>query len=497
MSAVRIWQSFAFAAAVVINTPAPSHANTIADAAAEINFTPCSLTGTGGNGNLHAECATWQRPLDPGQPDGEQIDLFVAKLKSTSTQPAADALTLVNGGPGGSSIDLLIQFSPALGAITRERDIVVLDQRGTGRSSRLTCDGIADSPENYDADQVTELIVACLAQLPYDPRYFTTSVAVDDLDALRSALGYDQLSIYGVSYGTRVALHYLRDYPSQTRAVVIDGVVPPSAVLGAQIAIHSQNALDQVVARCAADEACKQRFANVADSFDIVAQRLQQSVMPISLPHPVTGEQTALDLSYDHLATWVRFSLYAPETVALIPVTLHEAAHKNNYLPIASNALRMLHNVTTAMAYGMHNAVLCTEDAPFYSRQRINPADLEATYIGRDMYDTLNTLCAGWPEGLRDADIKTAIKSDVPTLILSGEHDPITPPAWGEAVLQGLGNARHIIAPGQGHGTIARGCMPRLIDEFIESADPQSLDTQCIEDLKPFPFFLNLLGPKP
>lgn len=493
MSALRIWKfltsrTILGVVAVVLNP---------ANAVAELSFSPCSLTGTDGNGNLHAECATWRRPLDLDKPDGEQIELFVTKLKSTSTKPASDAFTLINGGPGGSSIDLLIQFSPALNTIARERDIVVLDQRGTGRSSRLTCDGIADDPESYNAEEVIERVNACLDQLPHDPRFFTTSVAVHDLDALRAALGYQQLSIYGVSYGTRVALHYMRVYPQRTRAVVVDGVVPPPAVLGAQIAIHSQNALDQVVKRCTEDSACRQKFSDVAASFSIVADRLRESAIPLELAHPVTGEHTTLDLSYDHLITWVRFSLYAPETTALIPVTLSEAAYQRNYLPIASNALRMLHNVSTAMAYGMHNAVVCTEDAPFYSGQQIDFAHLESTYIGRDMYDTLKAMCSAWPQGIRDADMKITIESDVPTLILSGEYDPITPPAWGEAILPGLSNVRHVVAPGQGHGTLARGCMPQLIDHFIQTPDPVNLDTQCIANLKPFPFFLDLLGPKP
>ncbi|NKB97390.1 MAG: alpha/beta fold hydrolase [Pseudomonadales bacterium] len=463
----------------------------------EISFAPCALTGSGGNGNLHAECATWQRPLDPAKPNDEKIELFIAKLKSTSNTPAEDAFTIINGGPGGSSIDMMIQFAPLLSAFTRERDVLVIDQRGTGRSSRLTCEGIADDPESYDPEKVPELIQACLARLPFDPNFFTTSAAVEDLEAMRAELGYSQLSIYGVSYGTRVAQHFMRRYPNSARAVIIDGVVPPTEVLGSQIAVHSQEALDKVFAQCAEKPECADAFGDVKASFEFVSTKLREAPIPMTLPHPVTGITTELELGHPHLVAWLRFSLYAPETTALIPVILNEAVKHQSYTPIASNALRMLHNITTSMAYGMHNAVVCTEDAPFYASEEVDFDALSATYIGREMYDTLSALCVEWPRGYMHDSMKQPLQSAVPTLVLSGENDPITPPAWGEAVMPGLSNAIHIIAPGQGHGTIGRGCMPKLIEAFVEDPDPNQIDSACIERLQPFPFFVDLLGPKP
>ena len=465
--------------------------------AEDISFTPCALTGSSGNGNLHAECATWQRPLDPSNPDGEQIDLFLAKLKSTSNTPADDAFTLINGGPGGSSVDLMIQFAPLLSAFTRERDVLVIDQRGTGRSSRLTCEGIADDPDNYDPDKVPELIKDCLERLPFDPIFFTTSVAVEDLEAMRLGLGYEQLSIYGVSYGTRVAQHYMRTYPHSSRAVILDGVVPPSEVLGSQIALHSQHALDNVFVRCAEQPTCADVFGDIKASFELVSNQLKESPIQMTLAHPVTGIRTELELGHPQLVAWLRFSLYAPETTALIPVILNEAAKKQSYTPIASNALRMLHNLKTSMAYGMHNAVICTEDAPFYADEHVDFASLSATYMGREMYDTLHTLCAEWPRGFMHETMKQPLQSEVPTLVLSGENDPITPPSWGKAVMPGLSNAIHIVAPGQGHGTISRGCIPRLIESFVEEPNPHAIDLACIERLQPFPFFVDLLGPTP
>ncbi len=399
-------------------------------------FTPCSLTGSGGNGNLQAECAIWKRPLDPSaaappkkQRGQEQGELFVARLVSTAIDPARDAFTIINGGPGGSSIDMMVDLAPVLQAFTRERDVIVIDQRGTGKSTPLDCTALTDTTDEIDTARTIELTKECLDKLPYDPRFFSASVAVEDLEALRRSLGYEQLSVYGVSYGTRVALQFLRVYPESLRAVVIDGVVPPDLSLGSNIAINSQRALEAVFARCATSPVCDERFPNLQQAFDRLSNRLQTHPVPMQLQHPVTGKPTQLDLTYGHLALWLRLALYAPETTALIPLIIDQAASHENYLPVAASALRMLHDLTESLTYGMHNAVVCTEDVPFFDDASEDFATLENTYLGREMYDSLQAMCSVWPAGVIHSDMTKPVTSDVPTLVLSGEFDPITPPA--------------------------------------------------------------------
>ena len=460
-------------------------------------FTPCALNGTNGNGTLQAECATFSQPVNRADPNSEKITLHVARLPATALEPAADALTLINGGPGGSSIDMLVDFAGVARSFTRERDVIVIDQRGTGRSSPMSCPGVTDRADEFALEDIPEAIAACLAELPQDPRYFTTSAAVEDLEALRQALGYQQLSLYGISYGTRVAQHYMRTYPASTRAVIIDGVVPSPQPLGIDIAINSEKALQAAFKRCSENEPCQQAFPDLEDQFQILSTRLQQQEINLSLPHPVTGAHTDLQLTYEHLMLWLRFSLYAPETVALIPLTIHQAAVDNSYMPIASNALRMMHNISESMNYGMHNSVMCTEDAPFYREAGIDFETMEASYIGRELFDRMVGLCEHWPEGFRHDDIKAELSSSVPTLLLSGEFDPITPPSWAERVVPGLSNAKHIVAPGQGHGTLSRGCIPRLMLDFIETPDPNVLDDSCIKHLSAYPLFINSMGPPP
>ena len=465
--------------------------------AATLEFAPCALSGSNGNGTLQAECAHWQQPLDRTDPSAGSIQLKVARLKSTALEPATDAFTVINGGPGGSSLEFMVDFAQVVQAFTRERDVVVIDQRGTGQSSPLTCQAVTDRADEYTEEETLKATQDCLAALAHDPKFFTTSAGVEDLEALRQALGYEQLSLYGVSYGTRVVQQYMRHYPAQTRAAVIDGVVPPDHALGPDIAIHSQLALDAAFDRCAETPSCNSAFPNVSQDFARLSQQLKDQPVPLTIQHPVTGERTEMELTYPHLMMWLRFSLYASETTALIPLTIHQAISNNNYLPIASNALRMLHNITTALNYGMHNAVMCTEDAPFFDPATVDYDALDATYIGRQMYDQLGAMCGVWPEGFRHADIKETLASEVPTLLLSGEVDPITPPTWAERAQQQLSVAKHIIAPGQGHGVLARGCIPKLILEFVEDPQFEEMDDSCVDHLAPYPFFINAMGPPP
>jgi pimeloyl-ACP methyl ester carboxylesterase len=459
-------------------------------------FADCALSGNGGATRVAAECVTLEVPLDPSHPAGEQIKLRIARLQSLAPEPARDAFTVINGGPGGSSIDLFADFAPFLTPILRERDIVIVDQRGTGDSTQLTCPALEQEVTDYDPDTTAALAAACIPALPADPAFFTTSVAVRDLDYVRALLGYDQLTLYGVSYGTRVAQHYAKRHPAETRALIIDGVVPLSMALGPQISENAQDTLNAIFVRCAASESCREAFPALPELFAALGDDLRQNPPTLTLPHPTTGQQETLTLSYAHLAVAIRLLSYGPETAALIPLLISEAQNIGNYLPLASQALRITSQLSEALSYGMHNAVVCTEDVPSY---RFDPAERAAglanTYLGGDQLRSLVAICSRWPAGVIDPEFHEPLATDIPTLLLSGEFDPITPPANAEQTLKTLSNARHLIAPGQGHGVVMRGCLPGLLAKFVESRDPGALDASCVDRLGPEPFFIDLMGP--
>lgn len=475
-------------------------AHSAAANSSELNLAPCQIEGS--NGQAAADCGRLEQPLNFEDPNGEQISLFVAVIRSHAPNPSGDAVTIINGGPGASSTELYADLAGVFGGLLRDRDIVVIDQRGTGQSTPLECpelEAVTSSNLAPSLEQMRKELQGftqqCLAALPADPRFFTTSAAVRDLEAVRKALGYSQLNLYGVSYGTRVAQHYARRYPAQTRALIIDGVLPPGLAMGPMVSSNAQQVLDNIFARCAKAPACQQAFPKLPADFKALAKQLRAAPVALRLNDPLTGVPVELELGYGHLATSIRLMAYAPETVSLIPVLIDQAANHNNFLPIATQALQIQEQLNASMSYGMHNAVVCTEDVPFLSESERLGSDVTETYLGAEQVQSLVAMCDVWPTGLLDDDLREPLSSEIPTLVLSGEQDPITPPRYGTQVAQGLSRSHHVIAPGQGHGVIARGCIPRLLMDFFEELDVTTLNSKCTERLGPEPFFVDLMGP--
>jgi pimeloyl-ACP methyl ester carboxylesterase len=434
-----------------------------------------------------ARCGSLAVPLDPAAPDGPTVDLFVARVAALSAEPRPDPLVLIAGGPGQSTVDFYLQLRGAFEAARRDRDIVLVDQRGTGRSTAgFTCDVPDYAGFDTDSPEVLERTVAdCRAALTRDPRFYTTSVAVADLDRVRAALDIEQWNVYGISYGTRVAQHYLRRYPQHTRSVVLDGVVPADLALGPDVAREAQRALERIFARCAADASCGARFAALPDEFAGLLARLDAPA-DAAAPAPLTPLE---------LRMFVRLMSYSSATVALLPVLLHEA-HAGNYTPLASQARSLLRDLPESLSFPMSNSVTCTEDAPFVASDA--EAGLENTYLGTLIVASLTALCRQWPAGVIDDGFKTPVVSNKPVLLLSGDTDPITPPAYAErAIAGGLTNSVHVVGRGQGHGLVGIGCTPRLLRAFLESPQPADLDASCLDAEPPTPFFLTLLGPAP
>jgi pimeloyl-ACP methyl ester carboxylesterase len=435
----------------------------------------------------YARCGKLTVPLDPAAPDGATIEIFVARVAALSAEPRLDPLLLIAGGPGQSTVDFYLQLRGAFEQARRERDVILVDQRGTGRSAEgFACETPDDlSLDTADSEQLARVIDACVAQLQRDPRFYTTSIAVHDLDAVRKALGLTTWNVYGVSYGTRVAQQYLRQYPKHVRSVVLDGVVPPPLALGPDVAREAQRALEQIFSRCAADADCGTRFAALPQLFVEVLARLEAGAADETDPPPISALE---------LRTLVRFMSYSAATVALLPVLISEA-HAGNYAPLAGQARTLLRELPESLSFPMSNSVTCTEDLPYADAAT---DDLASTYLGTAIMDALKQICARWPVGSIDAGFKTPVVSDTPVLLLSGEHDPITPPAYAERVkAEGLGNSAHLVGRGQGHGLVGVGCVPRLLRAFLEDPAPANLDASCLKLEPPTPFFLTLLGPAP
>jgi pimeloyl-ACP methyl ester carboxylesterase len=458
----------------------------------------CRIADLDGLASTAARCGRLSVPEDPDDAGGPHIELAIAIVPAVATRARLDPLVLIAGGPGQGSIQSFAPLLPIFAGVSRERDLVLVDQRGTGGSNRLDCAMPDDALESGDIPpaELAALARECLAKLPGRPQFYTTSIAVRDLETVRTALGYAEVNLYGISYGTRVAQHYARRYPEHTRAVVLDGVVPPTLVLGPSIAIESQRALAGVFARCAAEAACNGRFPALADQFARLDARLRDGPVSVTLADPVTGERRDVAVTPAHLLTMARMLVYSSETASLLPLLVHEAATRGDYAPLAAQAEMLGDELEATIAMGMHNSVACAEDEPRFAGA-VDRAALEATLMGTTMVDALVAICGAWPRGPVDPDFAEPLDSAAPALLLSGQFDPATPESYGEEAVRGFANGRHIVVPGQGHGVLRLPCMQRLVRQFIDDGSAAALDVACVDAIKPAPFFLSFSGSAP
>ncbi len=470
-----------------------------AAAAQSLDLEDCRISAGEGFPGIKARCGTMLRPENPADPESPDIEIRVAVVPALNLVPETDPIVPIAGGPGQGSIEFYSMLSGVFEPLRRNRDILLVDQRGTGDSSRMDCEIDDDAilfETEYSLDDTLEFIEGCLEELPHDPRYFTTSVAVTDLEAVREALGYASLNLYGVSYGSRVAQHFARRYPDATRTVTIDGVVPPQIALGPEIATESQKAVDEILARCAGNDACNERFPDIDETFTRVVAELRESPVDVLVPHPNTGRIEEVRFGPGQFAGAIRLLVYSPNTIALLPLFVHEAG-QGNFVPIASQFMLTAISMSDALALGMHNSVMCTEDMPFLDRTTIDHDAIAASYMGSFQLETLEAMCELWPDGPIDPEFKAPLNTDIPFLLLSGDADPITPPRYADMAAVDLGNATHLVGRHQGHGQISVGCTSRLVADFVTSADPSTLDATCMERSFVMPFFLGFSGPAP
>jgi len=383
--------------------------------------------------------------------------------------------------------------------LLRHRNLMLLDQRGTGGSHPLSC---KESPSDFDTaavseidlDKVRELTRACLADVgrDADPAQYTTSAAVRDLEALRQALGAPEFDLVGVSYGTRVAQEYLARYPDGVRSIVLDSAVPNDLVLGSEFAQNLDDALKKQFAECTRTPACAKTYGDPYAKLYRLRDSLAAKPVEVELRHPRTFDIEKKPLTALTLAALVRMFAYSAETSALLPLAIDRAIG-GDYAPLVAQAEVLNEELADLKGNGMQLSVICAEDADLLVER---PQDARLI-LGDALVRVLLAECAVWPRGTRPADFHKPVQSDKPVLVLSGELDPVTPPRYGEAILKGLPNGRLLIAKGQGHSVMSRGCLPRLVGHFVETLNAKTLDADCMAEFGPTPAFLDYNGAAP
>jgi pimeloyl-ACP methyl ester carboxylesterase len=444
-----------------------------------------------------ARCGTYEVWENRAAKSGRKIPLRVVVIPALGPDRLPDPFTYFEGGPGQSSVVNASWIVQELGALRKQRDILLVDFRGTGGSAGLFCPemqgstGLQGALDNF---YTPEEVKACADRLraTVDLSQYTNDTSVDDIDEVRAALGYGKLNIYGASGGSRAALVYLRRHPESVRTLVLGGVVPMDERGPFSMAQSAQRALDGLIAECEGDEGCRTAFPKLRDEVAAVLRQSAKEPVTVALTDGETGQPVDIRLTRNGLAQILRYMLYNPQAASLLPLKVHLAA-QGNWKPLAENARSLAFRGGTSLADGYYLSLTCSEDVPFIREDEI-PAAVQGTFLGDLRIRKQQAACEAWPVPPVSRAFLDPVTSDVPTLLLSGERDPVTPPGNAERAARTLRNSLQVIVPDGGHGfggiEGAYECFNRLIVQLVESGTVQGLDTSCMTHTKRADFVL-------
>ena len=452
----------------------------------------CEFPGITGN----VLCGSLWVDENPRLTGARRIPLHLVILRASGATPVKDPIFVLVGGPGGAATAALRYWHDDWERV--DRDIVFVDQRGTGRSNRLNCrlpGGNNDAQGYFDEVFSPQTFIECRNRLERsaDLRLYTTPIAMDDLDLVRRTLGYDRINLYGASYGTRAALVYLRKYGEHVRSIVLNGVVPPEYTNPLFHAREAQRALDALLADCEHDVACVTAFPDIEKKLHTLFARLDVQPAQVSLPSgPGKTPAANVVLSRRAFAEALRILMYQYDKLRLIPLLVQRVRTDGDFRPLTRLALER-HREMRGGAWGMLLSVICSEDVPRISEQDIvlhtHNTGLRDTRVRAQL-----AVCAEWPRGEIDAAYASPVQSSVPVLLLSGSRDPVTPSEWAELASRTLPNSYHLVVWGA-HG-IGGPCVNHIVKQFLDTASAEKLDTSCVRDMRRPAFELQNVPPE-
>jgi len=435
-------------------------------------------------------CVSVTVPLEHAKPQGAALKLHVTVAPAFRQGSRSDPLFVLAGGPGQAGSDVLVLLKAAFDRVRATRDIVFIDQRGTGLSGKLDCASKPEHDAMSDAELMAELR-ACIAANKSPLSAYTTLAAARDLESVRLALGYGPVNVWGGSYGTRLAQAYARAYPASVRALVLDGVAAPDQVIPAG-GRDSQTALDGLFAACARDAACHKAYPNLRAEFDALVTRVEAGAVRLSLPNPRTAEQTDFTMSSDRFLGTVHNILYAPADARRLPFLIHNASRGRWQPFVARQNLAGDFGNDASMSMLLHFAVVCAEDVPRFTPELMKS---DAAVLARPLAEMIPKLCR--------EDIKVPAvpyvaptRIEAPALLLSGALDPVTPPHRAATAARSMARAQQIVVANAGHGVSQLGCAPRLLRAFLDRPQDK-LDAACMAEIPAPTFQLGSAGPQP
>lgn len=446
--------------------------------------------------NLSQEvlCGSYTVEENRKAPNGRTIDLQIAVIPAVSEAKEADPLVLFAGGPGQGARAMGRFVRMSFRGINETRDIVLIDQRGMGDSRPLTCEMPdmqltemdTESMQQMYADMVTD----CASNIDADVTQYTQDIANEDIHEVLVALGYDQVNLYGASWGTRSALLYANQFPEQVRTVIVDGTAPLSNKVPLYFTRDAQKTINLMLQDCRNDESCNSTFVDLEQRFNQYLSDFPEDGVKVTLPDPNTAKMTEATIGKDAVISAIRTILYSPDLSRMLPVVIER---------LIENDLRPLAGIMSAagdagMTLGATLTILCSEEYPRFTETEMATEAMggfEAGTFARLMGES----CKLWPKAPLPEIYTQKLEQAMPTLILSGALDPVTPAYWGDEMKVHFPNNLHLVAPNAGHNVAPVGCTDDLMTDFVKAASYENIDAECLNDIKRPTFFLNSSGP--
>jgi len=418
---------------------------------------------------------------------GRKIALNLILLPASSAKPAADPVFYLAGGPGGAAT--VYASEKFMSGLRRNREVVLLDQRGTGDSNPLNCPspGSKEDMRGFFGEPFpVERVRACRVELEKvaNLKLYTTSIAMEDLDEVRGALGFDRINVYGGSYGSTAALVYLRLHPEHVRTVAVFGVAPPDAKLPLSFSRSVQDAMNRLFADCAADKPCHEAYPNLESEFKTVLSQFDKGPVQMKVGNVYSGQEQEVTVTRDGFVDGIRQLFYVPNASSALPALIHLGA-QGNLGALVGTAFQVAVQIDRQIARGMQFSVICAEDTPFITEADIKQSSANSFYGDARTRPTMRA-CAEWPRATVPANFLDPIKSDAPVLLVSGELDPVTPPWLAEPVARNLPHSRHVIIHNGTHNSYE--CVEGVVADFIDKGTAEGLDTSCVEKIQRPPF---------
>ena len=451
-------------------------------AAARLPLKPCHLP----NVDEVVLCGELPVPEDPAKPDGRMISLFVVVVPAVNANPELDPWVEWSGGPGNAATDYALSYTADYRMHRQDRDVLLVDQRGMGRSNGLYCEELSlHRVSGLFPRWPPEAVTTCRERLSQqaDLTQYSTARAADDLEAVRKWLGYPQLNLFSYSYGTRAALTYMRRYPASVRSSILWGVVPPHFRRPLYYARDSQQAMDRLLADCLSDSACAQAFPRVREELAETLERLDRTPIPTTIGHPVTKESLPASITRAGFAEGLWGALSEPDRAHSVPMVIHHAAG-GDFGPF----LKL--DVSTAPPRrpyynGAHLSIVCPEETQHIATEEVAQLHRDTSVPADRTWDYIKA-CELWEVPTLPADTLEPVRADVPTLIISGYMDPITPPSWGDDAARLLPRSRHVVVRHLSHEQNGLGnadCLEQVFAQFVATPDAQALDISCTEQM--------------